>query len=179
LQSDTPEVGLAILRDRLLWPAEEGNRETFQSATLAFVAGRLGVDPELVQAQVRPAEGDEAPRLVLLEVSDRSGRDTGDVRANELAEGAEGPFGPELVPGSDLRWWPELPQLEWIEPAAASGASFGGAGWSVSADFGFARITTADGASWRAVAGAPIWSDGRYLLVLDGTDLLLVDFAPR
>jgi hypothetical protein len=37
----------------------------------------------------------------------------------------------------------------------------------------------ADGANWRAVAGMLLWSDGRYALVRDGADVVLIDFLPR
>lgn len=179
LESDTPEVGLAILRDRPLWPAEGGDREAFEAAVIAFVAGRLGIDPARVEEEVREASEGEAPRLALVELSDRSGRDTGDVRALASGDGVLDRFGPALAAGSDLRWWPALPVLEPLLPSAGAAGSFEGDGWSIAADFGFARLTTPEGASWRAVAGTPVWSDGRFVMVLDGADLVLVDFAPR
>ena len=179
-----PEVGLLLLRDRFLWPSTWESdspevREAYAASSLALIAGRLGIDPAVVsEAVVRDGAG--PPRLRTVEVSDRSGRDAGDVRSLASPEvgGAWGP-GPLRSDPVDP-WWPALDVGEVIPLAiAAATQPIGGAEWTLIADAAFVRINTSGGASWRAVAGTPLWSDGRYALVRDGSDLLLIDFNLR
>ena len=184
--TSAPEVGLLLLRDRPLWPSSwqsdsQEVRDAYAASSLALVAGRLGLDPALVGEAVASG-GEGPPRLRTVEVSDRSGRDAGDVRSLARAEGGD-PWGPApLLPDADP-WWPAL-DLGFIVavaggPPTPGSDPIGGAEWTLVADGDFARITTAAGANWRAVAGTPLWSDGRYALIRDGGDLLLIDFSLR
>ena len=154
--------------------------------TVALVAGRLGVEPAVVEAAAYVPRGGEVPALVVVEVSDRSGRDLGDVRA--LGDPSRGLRfdGPPPVASEadadvavDAPWWPPAvvsPRLRLDAPLAEPA---GGDDWTLRADGAFVRIDTADGASWRAMAGALLWTDGRLALVRDGADVVLVDFLPR
>jgi len=83
------------------------------------------------------------------------------------------------VEGTDDRWWPAAHLGERVRLDAPLEGAVGGEAWRLAGDGGFVRITTADGASWRAVAGELLWSDGRYAVVRDGDDLVLVDFVAR
>jgi hypothetical protein len=176
------EVGLLWLRDRPLWPdnwANEGPevRDAYAASTLALVAGRLGLDPMVVAEAVWSPEGEGAPSLRTVEVTDRSGRDAGDVRSVARADAGLGPWGPPPLVADG--WWPELHEGVVLTPQGEVPGEVGGSAWNLTSDGAFVRITTAAGATWRAVAGRPLWSDGRYALILDGSDLVLVDFTPR
>lgn len=184
------EVGVLLLRDRLLWPENwevEGSdvRDAFAASTLALVAGRMGLDPAVLSAAVWQPEGEGAPRLRTVEVSDRSARDMGDVRAVAPvdvravapADADAAPWGP--APAEAGPWWPALAYGEVLAEHSRGTGTIGGAAWTLAADRGFVRITTAAGSSWRAVVGDPLWSDGRYALVQDGDDLQLIDFVLR
>ena len=179
-----PEEGLLLLRDRSLWPASgtddaEEVRVAYRAATVALVAGRLAVDAAVVEATSYEPGGAPPPALVVVEVSDRSGRDLGDVRG--LADPGRGlrPDGPLPAEGIDLTWWPPFRIGVRVNVGVAADGPVGGPAWTLAGDDGFVRITTADGASWRAVAGTPLWSDGRHALVRDGDDLVLIDFTTR
>jgi hypothetical protein len=179
-----PEEGLALLRDRPLWPATWADdaaevRSIYRAATLTLVAGRLGVEPAAVDAFAYQPGDAPPPALVVVEVSDRSGRDLGDVRGlGDVTRGLR-PEGPEPVEGTDDAWWPAADLGERVRPDAPLEGAVGGDDWQLAGDDGFVRITTADGASWRAVAGELLWSDGRYAVVRDCDDLVLVDFVAR
>ena len=145
-----------------------------------LVAARLGLDVDDVETHAYFPNGGPPPALVVVEVSDRSGRDLGEVRG--LGDPREGlrPEGPPPTAGSTPLWWPvggigDRVRLD----RPVDDAPIGGEAWHLSDDGGFVRIETADGARWRAVAGVPLWSDGRYALVRDGPDVVLVDFLPR
>jgi hypothetical protein len=179
-----PEAGLVLLRDRALWPpgwADDGDevREAYRVATLALVSTRLDVDPEAIAAAAYLPGGEPPPALVVVELSDRSGRDLGDIRG--LGDPNEGirPEGPPPLAGSDTRWWPEADLGTRVRLDAAAEAALGGEAWALENDAGFVRIVTADGTQWRAVAGVLLWSDGRYALVRDGDEVVLVDFTAR
>lgn len=190
-----PEAGLLLLRDRPLWPSadveapDDEVRRAFRAATVALVADRLDLDPEAVDATAYLPGGVEPPALVVVEVSDRSGRDLGDVRAlGDPGRGLrfDGPpvaadVGDDAVDGGTgaVAWWPPAVAGTRLRLDAPLAEPAGGDAWTLSADGAFVRITTADGASWRAVAGAPLWTDGRFALVRDGDDVVLVDFLPR
>jgi hypothetical protein len=180
----TPEEGLLILRDRSLWPptwAEDGAevRAAFRSATLGLVANRVGLELLEVEAHAYLPGGGPPPALVVVELSDRSGRDLGDVRG--LGDPRQGlrPEGPPPTAAVASPWWPVGGIGERVPMDGVAPEPIGGADWSLTADGGFARITLSSGATWRAVAGVPLWSDGRYALVRDGTDVVLVDFLLR
>jgi hypothetical protein len=179
-----PEAGLLLLRDRPLWPAswqDDGAevREAFRAATVALVANRLGLDPAVVESMAFQPGGAPPPALVVVEVSDRSGRDLGDIRG--LGDPTQGvrPDGPPPLAGTDEGWWPASDLGSRVRLDLAAEAPLGGEEWVLTNDAGFVRITLADGANWRAVAGMLLWSDGRYALVRDGSDVVLIDFTPR
>jgi len=179
-----PEAGLVMLRDRPLWPsgwADDGDevREAFRLATLALVSARLGVTAEAIAATAYLPGGEPPPALVVVELSDRSGRDIGDIRGIGDPTDAIGPAGPPPLADSDTRWWPEPDLGTRVRPDAAADGPLGGEAWVLENDAGFVRIETADGADWRAIAGVLLWSDGRHALVRDGHEVVLVDFAAR
>jgi len=179
-----PEAGLLLLRDRLLWPSswqDDGAevRDAFRAATVALVANRLGLEPALVESMAFMPGGAPPPALVVVEVSDRSGRDLGDIRG--LGDPTQGvrSDGPPPLAGTDERWWPASDLGSRVRLDLAAEAPVGGEEWVLTNDAGFVRITLAEGANWRAVAGILLWSDGRYALVRDGSDVVLIDFTPR
>jgi cell division septation protein DedD len=179
-----PEVGLLLLRDRPLWPAswqDDGAevRDAFRASTVALVANRLELDPAVVEGMAYLPGGAPPPALVVVEVSDRSGRDLGDIRG--LGDPTQGvrPDGPSPLAGTDERWWPAPDLGSRVRLDLAAEAPVGGDEWVLTNDAGFVRITLAEGANWRAVAGMLLWSDGRYALVRDGADVVLIDFMPR
>ena len=175
---------MLLLRDRSLWPPTwaddtEEVRDAFRSATLALVAARVDLERDEVASHAYFPGGGPPPALVVVELSDRSGRDLGDVRG--LGDPRQGlrPEGPPPATGVDAPWWPVGGIGERVRLDAEATERVGGADWTLMADGGFARITLGTGATWRAVAGTPLWSDGRYALVRDGTDVVLIDFLPR
>ena len=179
-----PEAGLLLLRDRPLWPPswqDDGAevRDAFRAATVALVANRLGLEPAVVESMAYLPGGAPPPALVVVEVSDRSGRDLGDIRG--LGDPTQGvrPDGPPPLAGTDERWWPASDLGSRVRLDTAAEAPVGGEAWVLANDAGFVRITLAEGANWRAVAGVLLWSDGRFALVRDGTDVVLIDFTPR
>ena len=179
-----PEAGLVVLRDRPLWPpgwADDGDevREAYRIATLALVSTRLDVDPDAIAAAAYLPGGEPPPALVVVELSDRSGRDLGDIRG--LGDPNQGirPDGPPPLVGSDTRWWPEAELGTRVRLDTAAESALVGEAWALENDAGFVRIVTADGTQWRAVAGVLLWSDGRYALVRDGDEVVLVDFTVR
>jgi len=180
----TLEAGLLLLRDRSLWPAtwvDDGEevRAAFRTATISLVANRVGLAADDVELHAYFPGGGPPPALVAVELSDRSGRDLGDVRGLADPRGGLRPEGPPPASGSDDIWWPVGGIGERVRLDVAAAEAVGGATWTLTSDGGFVRIATADGADWRAVAGVPLWSDGRYALVRDGDDVVLVDFLPR
>jgi hypothetical protein len=181
---DEREVGLLLLRDRSLWPptwAEDGEevRGAFRSATLALVATRVGLELGEVEAHAYFPGGGPPPALVVVELSDRSGRDLGDVRGLGDPRSGLRAEGPPPAAGIDPTWWPIGGIGERVPLQGAVAEPLGGPDWTLTADGGFVRITLPTGASWRAIAGALLWSDGRYVLVRDGDDVVLVDFLMR
>jgi len=181
---DVPEAGMVLLRDRSLWPpgwADDGDevREAFRLATLTLVSTRLGIGPETIAGTAYLPGGEPPPALVVVEVSDRSGRDVGDIRGLGDPTVALRPEGPPALADSDTSWWPEPDLGTRVRLDAAADVPLGGEAWTLQNDAGFVRIVTADGADWRAVAGVLLWSDGRYALVRDGDEVVLVDFTAR
>jgi len=180
----SPEAALLLLRDRPLWPPswqDDGAdvRDAFRAATVALVANRLGLEPAVVESMAFMPGGALPPALVVVEVSDRSGRDLGDVRG--LGDPTQGvrSDGPPPLAGTDERWWPASDLGIRVRLDLAAEAPLGGEAWVLTNDAGFVRITLAEGANWRAAAGVLLWSDGRYALVRDGSDVVLIDFTPR
>ncbi|MBA2666958.1 MAG: SPOR domain-containing protein [Trueperaceae bacterium] len=183
-----PEVGLALLRDRSLWPpgddGDEAVRAAYRASSLTLVARALSLDEADVEAALYdsgdpdPDPDATPPALVVLTVTDRSARETGTVLA--LADPGRGvrPEGPELIATAGAAPLPVWPS-ERIVPDAPSTGPHVGDDWQATGDGPFVRLTLADGATWRAGVGAPIWTDGRAVLAWDGQRLLLYDFVPR
>jgi hypothetical protein len=180
-----PEVALWLLRDRPLWPTTwpddgEDVRAAFASATLQLVAVGTGVDVATVEASAYLPGGEPPPTVVVADVADRTGRDAGDVRA--LGDAAGGLFasGPEPVDGADPTWWPPADLGERVRTDGPAAGPFAWSGAALEVDGPFVRWRPdGGGPGWRAVAGTPLWSDGRYLLLRDGDELVLVDFVAR
>jgi hypothetical protein len=182
---ELPEAGVALLRDRWLWPPsweEDGDavRTSFRASLVNLVARDVELPPDEVDALAYWPGGGPPPALVVLDVSDRTARDAGVVLA--LADPRPGmlPWGtdrllPEGTPWSMPSWPAERVRPE-DEP---SEEGYGGDAWQVTPDGAFVRITMQDGATWRAGVGSPLWSDGRAVLAWDGERLLLYDFVPR
>lgn len=179
-----PEAALWLLRDRPLWPAtwrEDSDevRAAFAASTLQLVAAGAG----LPVAALEPAStrrGDEPPPiLVVVEVTDRNGRDAGDVRAVGDAGAALDASGPQPLPGSDPLWWPPAALGDVVDVAAPAAGPFATPQGVLTADAPFVRLAGDSDVGWRVVAGTPLWSDGRHLLLRDGAELVLVDFQPR
>ncbi len=179
------EVALWLLRDRPLWPAtwpDDGNdvRAAFAAATLQLVSTGTGVAVEAVEAAAYLPGGALPPTVVVAEVADRSGRDAGDVRA--LGDAASGLFvsGPEPIEGADPTWWPPADLGERVRTDGPAAGPFAWNGAVLEVDGPFVRWRPdGGGVGWRAVPGTPLWSDGRYLLLHDGDELVLVDFVAR
>jgi hypothetical protein len=179
------EEGLALLRDRSLWPPSwEGDggavRETFRASVVTLVARDLEIGTDAVEALSYLPGGEPPPALVVLDVTGRSARDTGALLALADPHGGLPPEGPDLVPGDDGAFdMPAWPSTR-IDPAAtAPDAALASEAWTATGDGAFVRLTLPDGATWRAGVGTPVWSDGRYLLAWDGRFLLLYEFALR
>lgn len=180
-----PEVALWLLRDRPLWPTtwpEDGDdvRDAFAAATLQLVAAGTGADVATVEAAAYRPGGAPPPTIVVAEIADRSGRDIGDVRA--LGDAAGGLFvsGPEPVAGADPTWWPPADLGERVRTEGLAAGPFAWSDAVLEVDGPFVRWRPEGGGpGWRAVAGTPLWSDGRYLLLRDGDELVLVDFVAR
>lgn len=180
-----PEVALWLLRDRPLWPTtwpDDGDdvRAAFAAATLELVAAGTGADAATVEAASYEPAGAPPPTVVVAEVTDRSGRDAVDVRA--LGDAASGLFasGPEPVEETDLTWWPPADLGERVRTDGPTSGPFAWSDAVLEVDGPFVRwIPEGGGPGWRAVPGTPLWSDGRYLLLRDGDELVLVDFVER
>ena len=181
---EEPEVGLLLLRDRSLWPPAweadpEETRQTFRSSLLAITARELGMSEEQVDALAYHPGGELPPSVVVLDLSDRSARDAGRIVALGDPTAGMRPYGPpQLVPDAGGWSWPTWPATR-VRRDIAPPDRLGGPDWVVASDDGFLRLTLADGTSWRAGVGTPLWSDGRAVLSWDGERLLLYDFVAR
>jgi hypothetical protein len=179
------ELGLVLLRDRSLWPPswqsdDETVRNAFGASLVALVARALDVTERSVRDLVYSPSGEPPPSLIVLDVSDRSARDAGALLALADPGAGIGPEGSALVLPADTAWTaPSWPSTVVLLDAASPPAPVGGSDWSAVADGLFVRLTLADGTTWRAGVGAPVWSDGRSVLAWDGERLLLYDFVPR
>lgn len=182
--SAEPEAGLLLVRDRWLWPPswqadEDAVRTAFRSSLVAITARELALDEASVEALSYLPGGESPPALIVLDLSDRSARDAGHVLALGDTTASFRTHGPtRFVVGAaapDVPAWPETR----VRRDATPEAPLGGDGWTVRPDGPFVRITLADGATWRAGVGTPLWSDGRYVVAWDGATLLLYDFVAR
>jgi hypothetical protein len=179
------ELGLALLRDRSLWPPSWETDATevrlaFRASLETIVARALDLDVTDVQALAYAPGGAPPPALIVLDVSDRSGRDAGNLLGLADPQSGLRPSGAAIViPEEGAFALPSWPSTRVRPDAAPSGEGVGGEAWQALPDDGFVRLTLPDGATWRAGVGAPIWSDGTFVLAWDGRMLLLYDFVPR
>jgi len=125
----------------------------------------LGLDPGTLPGVPASARIDLATRSV----------------SGELAEATWAGFEGGAVPED-----PEAPGENPAHPAPPPGGAVTGDGWTAAPDGRFVRLSVdpagaagGTAASWRACVGTPLWSDGRYLLALQGGVLLVYDFLPR
>lgn len=181
-------------------------RDGFRRSLLALVAERLavGVD-EVAAAEYRPSD-EEPPRLLIVERGVTSllegsellaiGRPSEASDEEGLMFGSFGPFEFLHAPG-----WPEDAEiLDLVEPldladiigAAGQVAPIEGRGWQAVADGAYTRLTitdpdaagaaegtTAQGTSWRASLGRPLWSEGSHLVAWLDERLLIYGFVLR
>ncbi len=181
---DEGEAGLLLLRDRWLWPPSWDDdsdevRVAFRASLVAIVSRELALTDEAVDALSYLPGGALPPALVVLDLADPSARDAG--RVVGLGDPAAGmrTLGPETLIAAPLEEMPSWPAERVRREAPSTDQVLGGSTWTVTADGGFVRITLADGATWRAGVGTPLWSDGRFVLAWDGEKLLLYDFVVR
>ncbi|MDF1523147.1 MAG: SPOR domain-containing protein [Trueperaceae bacterium] len=178
------EVGLWLLRDRSLWPttwADDGDevRAAFAASTVQLAAAGSGMPVESIAGASYLPAGTPPPALVVVEVTDRTGRDAGDVRAIGDAAAGLDPSGPPPLVGTDAAWWPPAAFGERVAFDGPAAGPFAWAMGELAADDAFVLLRGEAGSSRRVVAGTPLWGDGRYLLLRDGEDLVLVDFVAR
>ena len=183
--ASVPEEALLLLRDRPLWPAsweddEPEVRSAFRASLVALIAHAVDLPHERVDALAYFPGGEPPPALVVLDVSDPSGRDTGSVVAvGDPVSGMHASGPSRLLPEGVARALPGWPYTRLVPEPPLGDARFGGADWVVRSDGGFVRIELPDGATWRAGVGAPLWSDGTHVVAWDGQYLLLYDFVWR
>ncbi len=184
-EASEPEEALLLLRDRPLWPAsweddEQEVRSAFRTSLVALVARSVELPQERLDALAYFPGGEPPPALVVLDVSDPSGRDVGWVVAVGDTAAGVGPTGPTRLMPEGVDWsFPGWPETRLLPQPPAEDARFGGADWVVRSDGDFVRIDLPDGATWRAGVGAPLWSDGAHVVAWDGQNLLLYDFVWR
>jgi hypothetical protein len=181
-----PVAGAVLrLRNMPLWPASWESdapevRDEYRRARLDAVAARLAIPmASLESLQVRPPYG--PPFLVVLESVDLA--TAGSATVLGVAEATEplSFYGPHELALGDA----ELPPL--VEPLfraplhkEAEPGPLNGDGWQARASGEFFLLTTeGGGAAWKAGVGTPLWSDGPYLLVRNGSGLILYDFVRR
>lgn len=151
--------------------------------TAAGPIAYLGVDPGSLPGLPESARLDLAGRRVVGELEAPTW--TGFAGSQGAApEGAEHGPGPDAAPavmvgGTEAGATPGSGAAATAEPGVVVGEA-----WQAVADGVFVRLTALDAAtaaltSWRACVGAPLWTDGHYLLALEGGALLVYDFLPR
>jgi hypothetical protein len=174
-----------------LAPADSSGVERDDSvqASLEQIAQTMELDADDVASFVRYTPGQGRPFVVIVE---RYNIATGATQSydalGDVPESMPAPAGPSLT------WFaraiPErLPMTVGetvLEPRTILGLNrsltllpeadelqLTGDGWQVLAEDGFARVNLADGTSWRAVVGFPLWASGDYLLTFASDELLL------
>lgn len=197
---------LVRVREMLLWPENWANdpddvRDGFRNSLLALVAERLGVGVDVLAAAEYRLGEEEPPRLLVVERGPTSMLEGSELLGIGLPGEAGSEMG-ELGPVEFLRSaaWPEDQELPGIADTmtlaelvelAGSGQPVEGTGWQAAADAAYIRLTITDpeaagvqgkvaqGASWRAGLGRPLWSDGSYLIAWLDERLLVYGFVLR
>lgn len=179
-----PEEGGLVLRyrDLPLWPADrEGLTaellEREAAAQLQFLEARLQLEPGGLQTAVR--QRTDGPAVVILE------------RFNPFLSLETGQLLAVLIPAADGHAWQgqaeglETPSPQRSTLVAEPGqlsvtATLSADDWQVEYDPPFMLQSVPGGSrSWRAAVGAPLWTDGTWLLARHEGRLLLYDFVPR
>lgn len=164
-------------------------RDDSVQASLEQIAQTMELDADDVASFVRYTPGQGLPYVVIVE---RYNIATGATQSYDAL--GDVPEGMPSAAGPSLTWFaraiPErLPMAlgeTVLEPRAILGLNrsltllpeadelqLTGDGWQAAAEDGFARVALADGVSWRAVVGFPLWAAGDYLLTFADDELLL------
>lgn len=163
------------------WREEtEAVNEGFRTSLVRLLAERLGVSVAEVEAAAFRPDPEEAPRLVVVELEAPEEPDGVRLLGLGLPASGMGEHGPLEYLGIDPEELP-LPPAEAVtlgELLAAPPESVEGEGFVAVADDPFCVIE-ASGARWRAVLGAPLWSDGEHLLAAHRGQLLVYGFVAR
>ncbi|HZW28111.1 MAG TPA: SPOR domain-containing protein [Trueperaceae bacterium] len=163
------------------WREEpEAVNEGFRASLLRLLAERLGVDvAEVEAAEFRPS-AEAAPRLVVVELEAPEEPDGVRLLGLGLPAGGMGEHGPLEYLGVEPEELPVPPEAAVTvgELRAAPPASVEGEAFLAVADDAFSLLEAA-GSRWRAVLGAPLWTDGEHLLAVAGDQLLVYGFTPR
>ncbi len=173
------------VRETLLYPPTwrdetEAVNEGFRASLITLLAERLGVGvAEVEAAEYRPSP-EAAPRLVVVELEAPEEPDGVRLLGLGLPEAGMGEHGPLAylgVEADDLPLPPEgaatVGELRASPPEAVEGEAF-----VAVADDAFTRLE-ASGATWRAVLGTPLWSDGQHLVATHGARLFVYGFVAR
>ena len=184
-QSWPDGTGLVFrFRDLSLWPADwteldEDILELEQDTQLEFLAARLEIDADLLADAVRDRDG--IPSLVVLErFNPWLSLEIGQLLAVTVpVTGDSGPWEGELLGEAEA----EPAALETVLLEVHEGlqvTSLETEEWTLEADGGF-MLQSAPGVnrSWRAAVGAPLWTDGTFVLARHEGRMLLYDFLNR
>lgn len=168
-------------RDLALWPADRAELtaellEREADAQLQFLEARLQLEPGSLAGAVRQRA--DGPAVVIVE------------RFNPFLNLETGQLLAVLMPSADGHSWqgealgPETPQPQRsvlvAEPDQLTVTALSAADWQVEYDPPFMMQSVPGGSrSWRAAVGAPLWTDGTWLLARHEGRLLLYDFVPR
>ena len=181
-----PDGGGLVLRyrDLPLWPADrtglsEAALELEAATQLDFLAARLNLDGDRLAAAVRDRAG--VPVLVVLErFNPWLSLEIGQLLAVTVPGAAySGPWQGGLLGEADgLEATAEVALAVHGELQAVD--SLESADWTLQADGPFMlQSTPAVSRSWRAAVGAPLWTDGTFVLARHEGRFLLYDFVSR
>lgn len=183
-----PEPDGLVLRyrDEPLWPEgwQQLEGELLQlelTARLDFIAERLGVSTEELRAAIRDRDG--LPVLVVLErfnpwLSLEVGQLLA-VRGRSQGPESEWSWSEELL-GGEIPEPGETVLLELESASELPVRALQSEQWSISFDDPF-MLQSLPGStrSWRAAVGAPLWTDGSFVLARHDGLVLLYDFLDR
>lgn len=185
------EDGTAVrVRNLPLWPDATGEgedapavRSEFAAQLRGLIATQLGVEAAVVdEAQFEMPGG--APALVVVERFQPNDPESGELVGLGDPAAGMGPYGPTtFVVGSDAAPTVPVPEVRFdagtgAEDATAATEAVTGGTWTATADAGFARLE-AEGASWRAAVGVPVWASDGLLVTRSAGVLLIYRFEAR